>query len=116
MNLIIWHYSGCGTSKKVLDFLRSQNDSLTIREYQKNPPTVSELELLLNKMGISAEDILRKKDNVFKELFSNVTFSNQEWLEAMHQHPSIIERPIVVSDSKAWLARPADEFIANWKI
>ena len=116
MNLIIWHYSGCGTSKKVLDFLRSQNDSLTIREYQKNPPTVSELELVLNKMGISAEDILRKKDNVFKELFSNVTFSNQEWLELMHQHPSIIERPIVVSDSKAWLARPADEFIANWKI
>ena len=116
MNLTIWHYSGCGTSNKVLDFLRSQNDSLTIREYQKNPPSVSELELVLNKMGMSASHILRKKDKVYKELFSNVVLSDQEWLEAMHQHPSIIERPIVVSDSKAWLARPADEFIANWKI
>jgi arsenate reductase len=47
---------------------------------------------------------------VFQEKFADKTLSNPEWIQAMHENPSIIERPIVISDKKAWLVRPFDKW------
>lgn len=109
--MIIFHNQVCGTSNKVLDYLQSVDDSLEIRNYIINPPTVEELVSILTKMNASAIDIVRKTDKIFIEKFKDKVLSEQEWIQAMTENPSIIQRPIVISDTKAWLARPAEEYI-----
>lgn len=110
----IWHFPGCGTSKRVLEFLQAENLDLTIKLYQQQPPSISEIQDVLIKMKLKPMDIIRKKDKVFKEQFADQDCTDAEWIAAMSAHPSIIERPIVIRGEQAWLARPADEFISRW--
>lgn len=114
MKLTIWHHNACSTSRKALDYLTALGCDLAIRNYIAHPPTEQELQDVLKKMNAKAEDILRKKDKVFQEKFAKLTLSESEWVRAMHQNPSIIERPIVLSDTKAWLARPFDAWVENF--
>ncbi len=113
-SIIIWHNNNCGTSRKVLQFLEDKG-SVQIINYLKDPPSVESLRLVLKQMGNKTpEFILRKKDKVNQELFLNKNLNDEEWLEAMSQNPSIIERPIVIVGEKAFLARPFDAFVAQF--
>ncbi len=105
----IWHNNVCSTSRKVLQHIETENE-VQIVDYIKNPPSVEALKKVLKMMDQPATYILRKKDKVFQELFEGKNLSNDEWIEAMHKHPSIIERPIVIIGKKAYLARPFEEF------
>jgi arsenate reductase len=115
MKLSIWHNQQCSTSRKVLDFLQSKNDDIDVRNYIQNPPTVEELHTVLKKMIQPAEYIVRKADKVYKEKFEGKLLTNDQWIYALSENPSMIQRPMVITNTKAYLARPADEFIANWK-
>lgn len=111
----IWHNNQCSTSRKVLAFLQSTGKEIIIRDYITAPPTIQELKTVLKMMGQKPEFILRKKDKVFQELFADKELSASECLKAMKKHPTIIERPIVITEDKAYLARPFDDFLANFK-
>jgi len=111
MKLTIWHNNVCSTSRKALDYLENLSYKITIRPYLTEPPSETELEEVLKKMGEDPQFILRKKDKVFQEKFADKNLTNNEWIKAMHENPSIIERPIVISDKKAWLARPFDKWM-----
>lgn len=112
----IWHNQVCSTSRKALDLIQKQTkQDVEIKEYIKNPPTVEEIKHVLSLMKQKPEYILRKKDKVYQELFADKKLNDEEMIQAMHEHPSIIERPIVVSGNKAWLARPFDEFALQFE-
>ncbi len=115
MNLTIWHNKLCSTSRKALDYLENLSYKITIRPYLTEPPSETELEEVLKKMGEDAQFILRKKDKVFLEKFADKNLSNSEWIKAMHNNPSMIERPIVISKDKAWLARPFDKWAEEFE-
>lgn len=106
---IIFHNNVCSTSRNVLDILKENSFEITIRDYIKNPPSITELNEVLSKSGLNAVDILRKKDKVYKEFFEGKTLTNDEWLIAISENPSILERPIVIIDNKAVLARPIEK-------
>lgn len=111
--LTIWHNKSCSTSRKTLELLQQKTDTITIRDYIKNPPSVAEIKKVLKMMGQKPNYILRKKDKVYLELFADKNLNEEQWLEAMSKHPSIIERPIVIAGEKAYLARPFDVFAAK---
>lgn len=111
--ITIWHNKGCSTSRKILDLLQQHSSDVAIRDYIANPPSVTELEAVLKKMKQPAAYILRKKDKVFQELFAGKECTDAQWIQAMSEHPSIIERPIVIIGRKAFLGRPVDEFEAR---
>ncbi len=113
--ITIWHNNQCGTSKKVLDFLIENRYQVCVRDYILNPPTIVELKSVLKLMNKSAVYILRKTDKVYKEKFIDKSYSDIEWIQAMSENPSIIQRPIIIINDKAYLGRPPDEFIANWE-
>jgi arsenate reductase (glutaredoxin) len=113
MNLTIYHNSSCSTSRKALDFLESTYGNIEIRNYISNPPSVVELTEVLKKMNVNAVHILRKKDKVYIEKFKDKILTNQEWIKAMSENPSMIERPIIIGDTKAWLGRPLDKLMVN---
>lgn len=113
--IIIWHNNICSSSRKILDLLQQHSKNIEIRDYINNPPTIAELRSVLKMMGQKPEYILRKKDKVFQEFFADKKLDSNEWLKAMKQNPSIIERPIVIMSGKAFLARPYEEFAAGFK-
>lgn len=110
-NITIWHNSNCSTSRKTLEYLRTKNVNITIRNYQEKPPSLKELAVVLKKMKQKPEYILRKKEKLFQELFSEKELTEEEQLQILHDNPVLIERPIVIMGRKAFLARPFDEFV-----
>jgi arsenate reductase len=106
---VIFHNNVCSTSRNVLDILKEKQFEIEIRNYIQNPPSVDELKDILQKSGLEATALLRKKDKVFKESFEDKHLSNEEWLQAISENPSILERPIVIIGNKAVLARPIDK-------
>jgi arsenate reductase (glutaredoxin) len=115
MNITIWHNKQCSTSRKILNFLENTGSAVEVRSYLTDPPTEEELEEVLKKMKLGPEDIIRKKETLYIDEYKGKTMSSKERIKTLAQNPRLIERPIVIKGNKAWLARPADEFIENWE-
>ena len=80
-------------------------------EYLKTPPSREELAAVLAKLGMGAEDIVRKGEDVYEAEFKGRTLSEAEWLDALAAHPVLIERPIVVRGKRAVIGRPPEKVL-----
>ena len=99
----------CGTSRKTLEILREAGRDVWIREYLKDPPSRDELQRLVKKMGVKLRDIVRWKEPIAAELgLDRETSSDSALLDAMMQHPILINRPIVVTPLGVKLCRPSE--------
>src|SRR5262245_53005715 len=107
--VIIYHNPACRTSCKTLDLIREAGFEPTVIEYLKTPPDRTTLVNLLRSMGARPRDILRDKNASYKELGLHAThWTDDELIDFMLQHPSLINRPIVVTPKGAKLCRPAE--------
>ena len=104
----ILHNPRCGKSREALKLLQDERCEIEIIEYLKNIPTKKELKNILDKLGLKAFDIVRKKEAVFLEKFKNKTFTNDEWIQILIENPILIERPIVIDGYKAIVGRPPE--------
>ena len=110
MKAKIYHNPMCGTSRKTLEILRDSGFDVFIQEYMKSPPTRDELKRLYDRAGISPRDGLRAKEPLAAELgLTRPDVSDEEVLDAMVQHPILIERPLVETDKGVRLCRPQDK-------
>ena len=109
MAITIYHNPKCSTSRNVLGFLREAGHEPRIIEYLKTPPSRAELKRLVKRMGGSVSDVVRWKEPLAKELgLDKEDSSDDELLDAMMQHPILINRPIVVTDEAVRLCRPSE--------
>jgi arsenate reductase len=109
MNVTIYHNSLCGTSRKTLEILRESGAEPTVVEYLKAPPSRAELKRLYDRAGISPRDALRSKEPIAKELgLLRPDVTDDEILDAMIEHPILIERPLVETEKGVRLCRPQD--------
>jgi arsenate reductase (glutaredoxin) len=109
MKATIFHNPMCGTSRKTLDILRDSGCDVWVREYLKNPPTRDELKALYRRAGISPREGLRAKEPLADELGLNrPDITDDEVLEAMIQHPILINRPLVETAKGVRLCRPQE--------
>lgn len=106
--LKIYHNPRCSKSRETLNIIQESNTEVEIVEYLNDVPTAKDLKSILDKLGLSAKDIVRKGEPIYKEQYKGKTLSNEEWIEAMVKHPKLIERPIVVKEDKAVLGRPPE--------
>ena len=109
MKLKVYHNPRCSKSRCAIDLLNERGIQFEIVEYLKETPTVAELASIINKLGIKPEDLLRKGESDYKENFKGKELSDEQWIEAMIQFPKLIERPIVVHQDKAVVARPTEK-------
>ena len=108
-NVTIYHNPACGTSRNTLAMIRASGVEPEVIEYLKNPPSREKLIELLQKMGISPRQLLREKGTPYAELdLINPNLTDKAILDAMMQHPILINRPIVVTDKGAVLCRPSE--------
>lgn len=109
MNVTIYHNPMCGTSRKTLDILRENGDEPTVVEYLKTPPSREELKRLYARAGITPRDGLRAKEPLAAELgLTRPDVSDDEILDAMFEHPILINRPLVETEKGVRLCRPQD--------
>ncbi len=104
---VIYHNPKCSTSRKALDLLRDNGIEPEIILYLKTPPTRTELAELIAAAGIDVRAAVRKRESLYTEL-GLADASDDRLLDAMAEHPILIERPFVVTDKGARLARPID--------
>ena len=109
MKAKIYHNPTCGTSRKTLEILRDSGFDVWIHEYMKNPPSRDELKRLYDRAGITPREGLRAKEPLADELNLNrPDVTDEEVLDAMVQHPILINRPLVETDKGVRLCRPQD--------
>jgi arsenate reductase len=109
MTITIYHNPHCGTSRNVLAMIRNSGEEPKIIEYLKSPPTREELVALIERMGISPRDLLRRKGTPYDELrLDNPALTDDELIDLMLEHPILINRPIVVSPLGVKLCRPSE--------
>ena len=104
----IYHNARCSKSREALALLKENNLTPEVVEYLKDVPTEEELERLVMKLGIPAEQLVRRNEPLFKEKYKGLQLNEHEWIRVMHENPQLIERPIVVKDHTAVIGRPTE--------
>lgn len=104
----IYHNPRCGKSREMLKILHQKSENVTVVEYLKNCPTFEQLNGILAKLGIPAHDLIRKNESIYKDKYQGKELSEKEWIQAMVDHPILIERPIVIKEDKAIIGRPVE--------
>ncbi|GAB5501552.1 arsenate reductase (glutaredoxin) [Pyruvatibacter sp.] len=112
MSLHIYHNPRCSKSRQTLELLQENGHTPEIVEYLKTPPTAQELEAVLKKLGKGPREVMRKGEAVFKELsLGDDSLTDAQLIDAMVANPILIERPIVITTSKAAIGRPPESVL-----
>lgn len=112
MTVTIYHNPACGTSRNTLGLIRNAGIEPTVIEYLKEPPTRSELVSLIDRMGIRPRELLRQKGTPYAELgLSNPDLTDDQLIDAMMEHPILINRPVVVTSLGVKLCRPSEDVL-----
>ena len=109
MTVTIWHNPRCSKSRQTLALLQEKGVTPTIREYLKQPPSMAEVEALLDMVGGEPAALLRDGEAEFKALGKRkAEMSKAEVAEAIAAQPILLQRPIVVAGKKAAIGRPPE--------
>ena len=105
----IYHNPSCGTSRNTLAMIRASGAEPEVIEYLKSPPSRERLMALIAAMGITARELLREKGTPFVALgLDDLSLSEGALVDAMMQHPILINRPIVGTAKGVKLCRPSE--------
>src|SRR5271155_3322188 len=109
MSVTIYHNPNCGTSRNVLGLIRNSGEEPHIVEYLKDPPSRDALCTMIRDMGIGAGAMPREKGKPHKETrLGDPKWSDDQLVDFMLEHPTLIERPIVVTALGTRLCRPSE--------
>ena len=108
-DVTIFHNPACGTSRNTLAMIRHAGIEPAIVDYLRNPPSRGVLADLIARAGLTPRDVLRRKGTPFAELgLDDEQLTDDQLLDAMVEHPILIERPLVASPRGVKLCRPSE--------
>jgi arsenate reductase (glutaredoxin) len=112
MNVVIYHNSGCGTSRNTLAMIRNAGIEPQVIEYLKTPPDRATLLDLIGRAGLTVREALREKGTPYRELhLDNPALTDDQLLDAMIAHPILINRPLVATPLGVRLCRPSERVL-----
>jgi arsenate reductase (glutaredoxin) len=112
MTVTIWHNPKCATSRTVLALIRAGGVEPKIVDYIKTPPSAAAIRAALKAMAMAPRDLLRRRGTPYDELgLDNAKLGDGALVAAMHEHPILIERPVVQSAKGTRLCRPPEREI-----
>ncbi len=107
--ITIYQKPTCTTCRQVYAVLKESGVDFDAVNYYLEPISKQKLKELLKKMKMPASELIRKKEEIYKQLkLSEKNPTEEEWIDLMVKHPDLIQRPIVEKGQKAVLARPAE--------
>ncbi len=102
----------CSTCRTALQMLKENSkEKIETVEYLVDTPTVEELSEIVRMIGGKPEDIVRKKEPLYKEKYEHRKISGAQWLKILNKNPILIERPIIIHGDKAIIGRPVEKII-----
>jgi arsenate reductase len=109
--IIIWHNPRCSKSRQTLEILEKNGIEAEVVKYLETEPTEDELKEVLVKLGMSAKELLRDGEDIYKQLKLNDVEDEGVLIRAMTRFPKLIQRPIVIKGDKAVLGRPPEKVL-----
>ena len=111
-NITMYHNPRCSKSRATLELLKNSGNEPQLVEYLKEPPTAETLAGILDMLGMEPRDLMRKKEKEYREAgLDNPDLGREELIDAMVEHPRLIERPIVMANGKAAIGRPPEKVL-----
>ena len=107
----IWHNPRCSKSRNSMTLLEEKGVDAEVVKYLDTPPTKEELKTLLSQLGMSARELMRTSEAVYKELGLKEVEDEEKLIGAIVENPKLIERPIVIKDGKAVIGRPIENVV-----
>ena len=106
-HVTIFHNPRCSKSRETLQLLRARGLQPDIVEYLDSPPTPEQLSTILDQLGLQPRELMRSNESEYRELgLDDPALTRQQLIQAMANHPRLIQRPIVLSEGRAALGRP----------
>ena len=113
MSVTIYHNPACGTSRNTMALIRATGVEPAVIHYLETPPSHEELVSLIRRMGTGPRDLLREKGTPYAELnLGDLSLTDDQIIDAMMEHPILINRPIVVGPRGVKLCRPSEEVLS----
>lgn len=107
---IYYHNPRCSKSRQGLQLLDELGIKYTVKEYLKEPLKESELQTLMQKLGKSPKEVIRTKEDIYKEQgLANKDLTDKQWIQTIIKHPKLLERPILETKTKAIIGRPPED-------
>ncbi len=107
----IFHNPRCSKSRQTLALLEQEGIKPEIVLYLEQVPSKKELKEIIQKLGISPIDLIRKSEAIYKEQFKGKELTDNQWIAAMHEYPKLIQRPIVIKGKQAVIGRPPENVL-----
>lgn len=105
----IYHNPRCSKSREALTLLENAGVQLTVIRYLETPPDAGTVSDLLGKLGMTARELLRSKEDEFTSLgLDNPSLDEATLIAAIVAHPRLMERPVIVHGNRAVIARPPE--------
>jgi arsenate reductase len=105
----IYHNPRCKKSREGLTILEDSGQDFETLKYLDDTPSPEDLKIIIKKMGIKPIELVRKQEQIWKEKFKSKDLSDSEIIDALHDFPKLIERPIVINGEKAIIGRPPED-------
>ena len=105
----IYHNPRCGKSRNCLAFVTEKEAEIVIIKYLETPPSEKEIKEVLQKLNFKPIQLVRTKESIWIERFKNKPLTDDAIIQAMVEHPILIERPIVIKGEKAIIGRIPEE-------
>jgi arsenate reductase len=110
--LKVYYKANCATCQTALSLIRKNSkEKIEKTEYLVDVPSEKEIREILKLLEIKAEELVRKKEPVYKKKFEGKRLTEKEWIQVMIKNPILIDRPIVIKDNKAIIGRPAEKVL-----
>ncbi|WP_025126995.1 arsenate reductase (glutaredoxin) [Pseudomonas sp. PH1b] len=111
-DLTLYHNPRCSKSRGALELLEQRGLAPTVVRYLETPLDAAQLRSLLNKLGLSARQLLRTGEDEYKNLnLADSSLSEAQLIAAIARHPKLMERPILEAGDKAIIGRPPENVL-----
>ncbi|MBF0189273.1 MAG: arsenate reductase (glutaredoxin) [Magnetococcales bacterium] len=112
MSTTIWHNPRCSKSRQTLQLLQEKGIEPEVVKYLVTPPSREELVTVLEQLGLEPRQLMRTKEKEYRENnLKDPALSRDQLIDAMIEHPRLIERPVVLKDGKAAVGRPPEQVL-----
>lgn len=109
----IYHNPRCSKSRATLELLSARGFAPRVVNYLETPPTIAEIEKLLDMLGVEPRELMRKEEDEYSALgLADAKRTREQLVAAIATHPRLLQRPVVVFGGKAAMGRPPEAVLA----
>ncbi len=109
--ITIWHNPRCSKSREAMAILEENNCETEVIKYLETTPTKDEITTALTMLGMTPQELMRKKEDIYKELNLKDEYDYDKLVDAMVENPKLIERPVIFKGNQAIIGRPTESIV-----